>query len=316
MSRRSIFACLLICGFSHLSNAEDTPETRALRFLEAEVPRWSVEHKCFSCHNNGDAARALYQAIQIGRDVSATATIDTDRWLSRPEGWEKNGGDGRFSDKTLARVQFASALTAGVKSNRIKDRKPLDLAARRLAEDQSEDGSWRVDEQGRVGSPVTYGRPLATWLAVEALQSADPVLYRPRIDRGRAWLRLLKPVNTPDVSTFLLAWNGDAKGSGESVKSALEWLGKAQASEGGWGPFARSAPEAFDTALAMLALDRYRDEPGVARLIERGRAYLISTQQEDGSWAETTRPSGGESYAQRISTTGWATLALITVKHR
>ena len=42
----------------------------------------------------------------------------------------------------------------------------------------------------------------------------------------------------------------------------------------------------------------------------RGRAYLVKQQIEDGSWPETTRPAQQESYAQRISTTAWATLAL------
>ena len=68
------------------------------------------------------------------------------------------------------------------------------------------------------------------------------------------------------------------------------------------------------TALALLALDRHRDRPGIASMIARGRAYLVESQQEDGSWTETTRPTGAESYAQRLSTTGWATLALLTVK--
>ena len=45
-----------------------------------------------------------------------------------------------------------------------------------------------------------------------------------------------------------------------------------------------------------------------------GRAYLLATQQEDGSWTETTRPAGATSYAQRISTTGWATLALLATR--
>ena len=35
---------------------------------------------------------------------------------------------------------------------------------------------------------------------------------------------------------------------------------------------------------------------------ERGRAYLLAQQSDDGSWAETTRPTGQESYSQRIST--------------
>jgi hypothetical protein len=49
-------------------------------------------------------------------------------------------------------------------------------------------------------------------------------------------------------------------------------------------------------------------------MIQRGRAYLLSSQQGDGSWPETTRPRGAESYAQRLSTTGWATLALLATR--
>jgi hypothetical protein len=42
----------------------------------------------------------------------------------------------------------------------------------------------------------------------------------------------------------------------------------------------------------------------------RGRAYLERTQGADGAWAETTRPSGGVSYAERISTAAWVVFAL------
>src|SRR3982750_1650529 len=34
----------------------------ALHFLSTEVPRWEQQNHCYSCHNNGDAARALYLA--------------------------------------------------------------------------------------------------------------------------------------------------------------------------------------------------------------------------------------------------------------
>jgi hypothetical protein len=44
-----------------VADPKPTPEERALVYLAREVPRWSVENKCHSCHNNGDAARALYQ---------------------------------------------------------------------------------------------------------------------------------------------------------------------------------------------------------------------------------------------------------------
>ena len=45
--------------------------------------------------------------------------------------------------------------------------------------------------------------------------------------------------------------------------------------------------------------------------IQRGRGYLVASQADDGGWIETTRPPGLESYAQRISTTAWALLALL-----
>ena len=91
-----------------------------------------------------------------------------------------------------------------------------------------------------------------------------------------------------------------------SVRASL--MREGQAADGGWGPFVTSQPEVFDTALVVLALSHAREMPEAVR---RGRAYLLERQQDDGSWVETTRPSGGESYAQRISTTAWALLALL-----
>ena len=35
-------------------------------FLATEVPRWSRENHCYSCHNNGDSARALLAAKKRG----------------------------------------------------------------------------------------------------------------------------------------------------------------------------------------------------------------------------------------------------------
>ena len=61
-----------------------TGEYRALAYLAREVPRWARENKCYSCHNNGDAARALYKAVRLGEPVPREALQDTSRWLRRP----------------------------------------------------------------------------------------------------------------------------------------------------------------------------------------------------------------------------------------
>ena len=61
----------------------------------------------------------------------------------------------------------------------------------------------------------------------------------------------------------------------------------------------------------LLALSRQAPTDETRGWARRGRAYLLAGQREDGSWPETTRPSGADSYAQRLSTAGWATLALL-----
>ena len=81
------------------------------------------------------------------------------------------------------------------------------------------------------------------------------------------------------------------------------------------GAYTTSPPEPFDTALVLIGLARCRDSTDpVRRMMVRGRAFLVSSQREDGSWPETTRPSGATSYAQRISTAGWATMALLATR--
>jgi hypothetical protein len=289
------------------------PEDRALGYLAREVPRWSRANKCFSCHNNGDAARALYAAVRLGRGVPPEALLDTSRWLSRPEGWDHNGGDGPSSDKRLARVQFAWALADAVRAGRVRDRGPLERAARRLADDQAADGSWPLEGNDAVGSPATYGRPLLTFAAREALRAADPARYRDAIDRADRWLLRQPATNTPDATAVLSAAAlSDRPEAGACRRRVLDVLRKGQSADGGWGPFPDAPPEPFDTAVALLALNRLPDPPpDVRAMITRGRAYLAASQNPDGSWPETTRPPGGESYAQRLSTTGWATLALL-----
>jgi hypothetical protein len=289
------------------------PEVRAVGFLAREVPRWSRENHCYSCHNNGDAARALYEAARAGYRVPGEALADTTAWLNRPAGWDHNGGDGPFSDKRLARVVFTATLVTAVRTGRVSDRAALLHAAERMARDQAPDGSWIFDGEGTPGSPAAYGRVLATFLARDSLAAAQqPDRFRAVIDRADGWLMRHEVATVTDASVTLMA--AAAVGSAAAAErrhTALDLLRRGQDDEGGWGPYVTSPPEPFDTALVLLALAKSGDSDQVRRMVARGRAFLIAHQHDDGSWTETTRPPGAESYAQRISTTGWVTLALL-----
>jgi hypothetical protein len=133
-------------------------------------------------------------------------------------------------------------------------------------------------------------------------------------------LRDVDPKNVLDSAALVLALARATDEAGRATRARAEaLLSKGQAPDGGWGLYATSASEPFDTAVAVLALSALAanhetgsgDAARIRSAIARGRRFLLDKQLPDGSWPETTRPSGQESYAQRISTAGWATIALL-----
>ncbi|MCI0746366.1 MAG: terpene cyclase/mutase family protein [Verrucomicrobia subdivision 3 bacterium] len=288
-------------------------ERKAVAFLSREVPAWSRENGCFSCHNNGDAARALFAASAKGHHIEDSALADTLRWLTQPERWDDNKGDPGFSDKRLANLQFAAALGAAIESGHVADRNPLRIAARRVAADQGSDGGWTIDAQSMAGSPATYGSVLATHMALGMLEASgsEPTAAAKAV----RWLENAKPMNVLEAAALVMRFaRATNHATLAKMEQSLAMIRRAQGNEGGWGPFPDTPAEPFDTAVVLLALAEVRSLDKVEAMIAGGRRFLISEQNADGSWPATTRPRGGESYAQQLSTTGWATLALLKTR--
>jgi hypothetical protein len=309
---------LIVCGSFAAAAAGQvaaerpaSPESRAVAYLAREVPRWSARNHCYSCHNNGDAARALYAARRLSYPVPPEALADTTHWLSTPSAWDDNKGPPGSTDKGLARIQFATALADAIEAGAVKDRRALVHAAALVAKDQHTDGSWSVDAPGTIGSPVTYGACLATCQAQRTLKSADPGRYKAALSRADQWLQKVTVETVLNAAAVLLGLDGNTSPRAANQRgNCLAIIRKAQSADGGWGPYIHSRAEPFDTAIVVLSLSRRHGKLDEL-MRQRGRAFLIKTQQPDGSWVETTRPPGSESYAQRLSTSAWATLALL-----
>jgi hypothetical protein len=292
-----------------------SPEERAIAFLVREVPAWSRTNKCFSCHNNGNAARALFAATRRGYTVPDAALAETIRWLSHPAAWEHNGSNPAFDDKHLASLQFALALLDAVDGGRVRTRTPLIDAAALVAPAQLRDGSWAVGPDGTVGSPTTLGAALATAEARRLLARADTERYGAAVRRADAWLRRLPVQTVLNAAAVLLALEKSEDDAAVSQrKVCLSVIRKGESKEGGWGPYVNSSPEVFDTALVVVALRQQLDSAEIRNWLRRGRTYLVRTQQKDGCWQETTRPAGEISYAERLSTTAYATRALLATR--
>jgi hypothetical protein len=161
---------------------------------------------------------------------------------------------------------------------------------------------------------VTYGRALATWMSMRTL-AASGEKYRARLAKARAWFETSEPKGVLDAAATLWALADEAGQKAEAQRErALELVRRGQSDDGGWGPFVNSPPEVFDTALVVIGLAAQRDQAKVRTMTTRGRGFLLAAQSADGSWPATTRPSGVDSYAQRLSTSAWALAALLATR--
>jgi hypothetical protein len=324
LTRRVVLVGVLVWAHLVVSAQTQPPvapsaEQKAADYLAREVPRWRREHPCYSCHNNGDGTRALVAASARGL-ADPRAFEDSVAWLRTPARWALNADAGGVKDLPLSRVQFAAAL-AELRATEPRDAEALTQAAALVMADQRADGSWPISATSNVGTPSGYGTPLATAVARDMLVRADGPAVRAAIARADAWFRAQAPQAVLEASAVLLGLGAaDDARAVASRQAALAILAQGQASDGGWGPHTSAPSEPFDTAVAVLALQGLRARPVLAapamteeawrHAIDRGRAYLRAQQEPDGSWVETTRPSGQESYSQRVSTTAWALRAL------
>ncbi len=311
-----LFALIALVGPSQVFGEPPESIKRAISYLATEVPKWHRENNCYSCHNNGDAVRALTAAVNRGLLRDQKSLDDTLEFLRSPDRWDANGPDGPFKDKNLARIQFAAALADATASGLVDDREPLESAAQLLAKLQQPNGSWPADAEGTLGSPVTYGQPLATAMAIRTLLAADARGFAKQIDQGQQWFAEREPRGVLDAAAALLALpNGDSQAVRLQRTQALKLIAAGESDGGGWGPYVNSPPEVFDTAVVLLAISaeysKYPIERKLAASIAHGRDYLLSRQHADGSWPATTRPPGVDSYAQQVSTSGWALQALL-----
>ncbi|MDH4065511.1 MAG: hypothetical protein OEW19_14020, partial [Acidobacteriota bacterium] len=166
---------LLVAGAAWLAlaavlpaQAPETPEAKAVAYLTRAATDFRSSNDCFSCHASGDAARALFMAANRGHDIGDSLT-KTRAFLEAPATWAANKG--HEADEELARLQFAAALAAAGDRD-LRPAQPLVDAATIILGDQMPDGSWAPDASDGPGSPLTWGTPVATWMARTTLIAA------------------------------------------------------------------------------------------------------------------------------------------------
>jgi hypothetical protein len=197
----------------------------------------------------------------------------------------------------------------------------LEAVAYYLAAKQRTAGNWHGI--GATRAPMQDGDVSRTAMAIRTLAAYAPAGRREeftdRIARAATWLSVQTPLSTEDRVMQLLGlhWAGV---SDQVVAARQRELMALQRADGGWGQTPFLASDAYATGQAIYVLR----ELGIAATdpaLQRGTAFLLRTQADDGTWFVKSRAMKIQPYFesgfpyghdQWISQTGtaWAVMAL------
>jgi hypothetical protein len=292
--------------------------TKSLPLLEATGPIFFKKSRCISCHNVSFPAVAVAAArdkgFQVDEDV-ARQNVDNALLVWGP------------LKKRMLRLQAGGVMSLGetllaLKAEGYAPNSLTDIAALWTARTQHSDGSWAIGAFQRP--PIAYSPIVSAAYGVWLLQNYAPEQKRKemRVNVARAaeWLANAQPTDSQEKVFRLLGLHW-AEALEKQVKAAQKELEEAQLEDGGWAQLPTLSSDAYVSGQAVYALAEIdaRDSASYTK----GFDYLLSTQQEDGSWHVKTRSFPIQPYFdsgfphdhdQWIScaATSWATMALTT----
>lgn len=151
---------------------------------------------------------------------------------------------------------------------------------------QAPDGNWPINE---ARPPINDGTISITARCLRVLRSYPVPSLKSEIDmrvkRAADWLIRAEPLTTEDRSMQILGiqWAGK-KVSADRVKTLVS----RQRPCGGWGQSDSLPVDAYATGEVLWALHE-SGMSSVNPIFSRGVAYLVRTQQSDGSWHVLSR---------------------------
>ena len=294
--------------------------TEALARLNPGGPVLYERSKCISCHHQTLPLMAMALARVRGVAVDADAIAHpvraiTDVWNSRRENLmlARSRDGGGANELSYGLLAFAEAA---VPRNAVTD-----TAVSSLMSTQRTDGSWvfldtRPPQADNSRIPFTA-------MAIRGLDAYGPpglrAATRASMERALAFLRGASPASTQDEAFRLLGliWS---RTPAPEIAAQTKRLLALQREDGGWAQLATMRSDAYATGEALYALHASGMAPR-DRIYQRGVAYLLRTQLEDGSWFVRSRAFGFQPYFETgfphgvdqfisASATAWAVIAL------
>jgi hypothetical protein len=292
---------------------------KALPLLWKGAEGHVANRTCFACHNQGIPILAFTTARERGfavRDEDLKKQLDFIAAFLKGNRDNYRKGKGQGGQVDTAGYALLALEVGGRKADATTEA----VVEYLLQRDQDRD-HWRTTSK-RPPSEVSDFTP--TYLALRALRKWGTPDQKDRIakriDAVRGWLLEATARDTED-RVFRL-WALRAAGvEGKDLRPAVQELVRAQRKDGGWGQTEALASDAYATGSALVALHRAGDLATSDPVYQRGVAFLLKGQREDGSWLVRSRSKPFQTYFESgfphgkdqfisMAATGWATTAL------
>lgn len=297
----------------------------SLPLLQRADYNFSKNAGCTSCHNNSMEAMTVGLARKRGirvdeQTASAQVRVNVEELEASRDKLHQGYflvpvGD-MFTDFVLGYQLL------GLRAQNYQPDLNTDAAAMLIQSRQKPNGEWPYPHAD-TRPPICLDYIAQTALSMRALQNYAPktgkAVYEKSIHRAASWLAKAQSFNNDDRSWRLtgLAWAGSDQAA---TKKAMQEVLATQRPDGGWSdlPSMQSSPYATGRSLVALQLGGL---PVSDPAYQLGIKFLLTTQQEDGSWYTKTRalafqpyfdagfPHGYDQWMSAAGTS-WAAMAL------
>ncbi|HVJ82240.1 MAG TPA: prenyltransferase/squalene oxidase repeat-containing protein, partial [Planctomycetia bacterium] len=299
--------CFLVLGGA-MSRAE-APNAEAgrkavekgLQFLQKDAAKWRQEKKCANCHHGVMTVWAFSEAKATGFAVAPEVVAENVKWTKNTLEKIDQPRDSRPGFSMLSTpALFLSAMALGASNQDALSADELKRIGAHLVRHQEKDGSWAwssAPAQNRP-PPVFESDEVATLIAYSALEPGEKAEPKEKTEIresrqwAAAWLAKTKPSDTTQGALLQLLVKSRSGESAESMRKPIEAVMARQNKDGGWSQVKESPSDAFATGQALYVLRQVGVEKDRAEL-QRGVAFLVKKQKEDGSWPMASRAQPG-----------------------
>jgi hypothetical protein len=321
-----VSSALLFLGDAHAAEPNEPSRTEVKAAVEKTLPllRKGAEghiarKSCFACHNQALPMLALVSAQERGLSIGSADLKQQTKFIA--EFLDKNREEYRHG-----KGQGGQADTAGYALFTLElggwrpDATTEAVVEYLLLHDKNAD-HWR---NGSNRPPSEASSFTTSYLAIRALKKwgtdAQQERITKRLDAVRGWLRKTAAKDTEDRVFRLFALSAVGE-SAKSRQAAIDELKDSQRKDGGWVQLGSLESDAYATGTALVSLHQAGDLATSDPAYRRGMAFLLKSQEADGSWHvrsrskpfqtyfETGFPHGKDQFISSAAS-GWAATAL------